>query len=224
MIETISIWVEILFIIVFLITLLFFYLSNGKSIKLLVLICTWAFVQSGLALSDFYLDQSSFPRFILVLLPAFLFLGYGLLPQNINWILSKRDVRISTFLHTVRLPVEIILFELYLDKMIPQLMTFEGRNFDIVLGITAPIVGYLYLKKRISNTNLIAWNVIGIFFVCFILVNAILSSELPFQQFAFDQPNRAVNFFPFILLPAVIVPIVIWTHITDIIKLSRDKH
>ena len=137
--------------------------------------------------------------------------------------LSKRDDRVSTFLNTVRLPIEIILLELYLNKMIPQLMTFEGRNFDVVLGITAPIVGYLYLKKRISKIKLIAWNVIGVFFICFILVNAILSSELPFQQFAFDQPNRALNFFPFILLPAVIVPIVIWTHITDIIKLSRDK-
>ena len=137
--------------------------------------------------------------------------------------LSKRDVRLSTLLHTVRLPIEIILFKLYLNKTIPQLMTFEGRNFDIVIGITAPIVGYLYLKKRISKIKLIAWNIIGIFFVCFILINGILSSELPFQQFAFDQPNRAVNFFPFTLLPAVIIPIVIWTHITDIIKLSIDK-
>ena len=223
MIETISVWVEILFIIIFLITLLFFYLSNGKPIKLVVLICAWALAQSGLALSGFYLDQSSFPRFILVLLPVFLFTGYGLLPQNITWMLNKRDVQLSTFLHSVRLPIEIILFELYLNKMIPQLMTFEGRDFDIVVGITAPIVGYLCLKKRISNTKLIIWNVIGVFFVCFILINGILSSELPFQQFAFEQPNRAVNFFPFILLPAVIVPIVIWTHITDIIKLSRDK-
>ena len=73
--------------------------------------------------------------------------------------LSKRDDRVSTFLHTVRLPIEIILLELYLNKMIPQLMTFEGRNFDVVLGITAPIVGYLYLKKRISKIKLIAWNV-----------------------------------------------------------------
>ena len=149
MIETIPIWVEILFIIVFLITLLFFYLSNGQPVKLLVLICTWALVQSGL-------HQSTFPRFVLVLLPAFLFIGYGLLPQNITWMLSKRDVRLSTFLHTLRLPIEIILFKLYLNKMIPQLMTFEGRNFDIVIGITAPIVGYLYLKKRISKIKLIA--------------------------------------------------------------------
>ena len=121
------------------------FISNGQPVKLLVLICAWALVQSGLALSGFYLHQSTFPRFILVLLPAFLFMGYGLLPQNITWMLSKRDVRLSTFLHTVRLPIEIIFFKLYLNKMISQLMTFEGRNFDIVIGITAPIVGYLYL-------------------------------------------------------------------------------
>lgn len=75
MIETIPIWVEILFIIVFLITLLFFYLSNGQPVKLLVLICAWALVQSGLALSGFYLHQSRFPRFILVLLPRFCLRG-----------------------------------------------------------------------------------------------------------------------------------------------------
>ena len=128
----------------------------------------------------FLFTSSTFPRFILVLLPAFLFTGYVFLPQNITWMLSKRDVRLSTFLHTVQLPIEIILFKLYLNKMTPQLMTFEGRNFDIVIGITAPIVGYLYLKKRISKIKLIAWNVIGIFFICFILINGILSSELPF--------------------------------------------
>ena len=71
MIETISIWVKIIFIIVFLITLLFFYLSNGQPVKLVVLICAWALAQSGLELSGFYLYQSTFPRFILVLLPAF---------------------------------------------------------------------------------------------------------------------------------------------------------
>ena len=70
MIETISIWVKIIFIIVFFDYVIVF-LSNGKPIKPLVLICAWALVQSGLALSGFYLDQSTFPRFILVLLPAF---------------------------------------------------------------------------------------------------------------------------------------------------------
>jgi hypothetical protein len=48
------------------------------------------------------------------------------------------------------------------------------------------------------------------------------NTELPFQQFGFAQPNRAVNYFPYVLLPDTIAPIVIWTHISDIIKLRKE--
>jgi hypothetical protein len=68
----------------------------------------------------------------------------------------------------------------------------------------------------------LAWNSIGLCFILFILFNGVLSAELPFQQFAFDQPNKAINYFPFILLPATIVPIVIWTHLSDILKLINE--
>ena len=105
--------------------------------------------------------------------------------------------------------------------MVPKLMTFEGRNFDILIGISAPIMGWLFFKKKVNKSMMLAWNIIGLCFVLFILVNGILSAELPFQQFGFEQPNRAVNYFPFVLLPATIVPIVIWTHLSDIFQLGR---
>lgn len=126
-------------------------------------------------------------------------------------------------MHTVRLPVEIVLFGLFIYQMVPELMTFEGRNYDIIMGITAPIIGILLLKKRISKKALLIWNILGLFLVTFILVNGVLSAELPFQQFAFDQPNRGLNYFPFVLLPATIVPIVVWTHISDILILVKNK-
>ncbi len=106
--------------------------------------------------------------------------------------------------------------------MIPELMTFEGRNFDIVVGITAPIIGMLYLNSKISKQGLFVWNVIGLFLVIFIFINGILSSELPFQQFGFEQSNRGINYFSFVLLPATIIPIVIYTHIIDLIKLKKE--
>jgi hypothetical protein len=105
--------------------------------------------------------------------------------------------------------------------MVPELMTFEGRNFDIIIGLTAPLMAYLYYKKIIGEKLLLVWNIIGLLFILFIFINGMLSAELPFQIFAFDQPNVAVEYFPFVLLPALIVPMVIWTHMTDIFLLRK---
>jgi len=102
-------------------------------------------------------------------------------------------------------------------------MTFEGRNFDIIMGITAPVIGLLLINRKLNTKVLFVWNIVGLLLVSFILFNGLLSAEVPFQQFAFDQPNRAVAYFPFVLLPATVVPIVIWTHISDIIKLSKQS-
>ena len=113
---------------------------------------------------------------------------------------------------------------LFQNKTMPELMTFEGRNFDILAGITAPIIGILFLKNSIGRNALIIWNIIGLFLILFVFVNGILSSELPIQMFGFEQPTQAPNYFPFILLPATVVPIVIYSHITDIVQLWKEKH
>jgi hypothetical protein len=44
------------------------------------------------------------------------------------------------------------------------------------------------------------------------------------QQIALDQPNRGVTFFPFIWLPSVIVPIVLFCHLASLWKLVVRKH
>ncbi len=106
--------------------------------------------------------------------------------------------------------------------MIPELMTFEGRNYDVLMGVTAPIIGWLFVKNKLNKKFLLGWNITGLILVSFILFIGILSADLPFQQFGFEQPNRGINYFPFVLLPATIVPIVIWTHLSDIIKLIKE--
>lgn len=220
MIEHLPNWINILFLVTTLATIIFFYYANNKPNKLLILFLVWCVFQSILAYSGFYQDTKAIPpRFILVLLPSTLLLIWGLLPKQRTWMLENRNIRISTFLHTIRIPMEFVLLFLFIHKMIPQLMTFEGRNFDIVAGITALIIGYLYAKGKVNQKQMIIWNVFGLCLILFILVNGLLSAELPFQQFGFEQPNLALNYFPFVLLAAIVVPIVIYTHITDIIKL-----
>jgi hypothetical protein len=223
MIENLPIWIEILFILTCIVTIGLFYYSNSKPKISTLFIIILSVVQSILAYNDFYQITDSFPpRFLLIILPSFLIIIYGLLPKQIAWIINNRNTKISTFIHLVRLPVEIILLHLFLNKMIPQLMTYEGVNYDIIIGITAPIIGFLYLKNKISKNFLMYWNIIGLILVLFIMIIGTLSAEIPFQQFGFDQPNRGLQYFPFILLPALIVPLVIYAHITDIIKLKKE--
>ena len=223
MIENLPNWIDLTFIVTCILTIALFHFSNGKPKKLTLLIIVWSIMQSILAYIGFYQNTDSIPpRFGLVLIPTTFLIIYGLLPKQQRWFFEQRETKISTFLHSVILPVEIVLFGLFTHKMIPELMTFEGKNYDILMGITAPIIGYLFMKQKISKKTLLAWNVAGLILVLFILFNGILSAELPFQQFGFEQPNRAVNYFPFVLLPSTIVPIVIWTHISDIIKLKKE--
>ncbi|OBX25136.1 hypothetical protein LX77_03238 [Gelidibacter algens] len=220
MIENLPNWINWLFLLTAMFTIGMFHVSNGKPVKLTFLIILWGLGQSILALTGYYQKTDIVPpRFLWVLIPVVCFIIFGMFKKQRTLMIESRQMNISTFLHVVRIPVEIVLFYLFVHKMVPGLMTFEGRNFEILAGISAPIVGVLTLKSLISRKMLIIWNVISLFLVLFIMVNGILSSDLPIQMFGFEQPNRAINYFPFILLPATIVPIVIYTHLIDIIKL-----
>lgn len=217
-------WINVLFLATCILTIVFFYFSNGKPNRLLGVLILWSILNSVLASNGFYVNVTAIPpRFALILVPTTLIIIYGLLPKQQAWFVRVRDTRTSTFLHSIRLPMEIVLFYLFVNKMIPELMTFEGRNYDIVMGITAPVIALLILKNKIGWLGLFIWNIIGLLLIFFILINGVLSSELPIQQFGFEQPNRAIMYFPFVLLPATVVPIVIWTHISDLIILLKRK-
>jgi hypothetical protein len=224
MIENLPSWVSQLFLLAFFVSIFLFFYANGKPKGIVSIILGFSLVQALLGVSGFYNNTSDLPpRFLLVLVPSLIFVVFGLLPRQRFWILKVRDLRWSSLLHTVRIPVEVVLLQLSVYHLVPDLMTFEGRNFDILFGISAPIMALLYSRKWVSVKVLLVWNYVGLCFVLFILINAVLSIESPIQQFAFDQPNIAVQYFPFILLPAAIVPLVIWTHIGDIIFLQNLK-
>ncbi|MDZ7899624.1 MAG: hypothetical protein U5N85_16585 [Arcicella sp.] len=102
--------------------------------------------QGIVGLSGFYTKTDGFPpRFLLVIAPAILLIVYLFNSAKGKQFIDNLSIEKLTILHIIRVPVEIVLFWLFLQKTIPQLMTFEGRNFDILAGITAPIVYYFVL-------------------------------------------------------------------------------
>ena len=192
--------------------------DSARTVGILILL--YVAIQGGLAYFGFYLDFESFP-------PRFIFAaGPALLVIIVCWILPiRKSLRLLpledlTYLHVVRVPVEIGLWLLFLAHQVPQLMTFEGINYDILAGLTAPVIAWFCFTRRQWPAWLaLVWNLLALILVLNIVIHAVLSAPLPFQQFAFEQPNIAVFYFPYIWLPSIIVPIVLLSHLISIRKL-----
>jgi hypothetical protein len=224
-------YISMLFIFTTVITFIFFiaalkkYDSGKTSIIVSLIIIAWLSLHGILAISNFYSVTDTIPpRFVLLVAPPFLSILILFITRNGRKFIDSLSLKILTRLHVVRIFVEIILYWLFLYKYIPGLMTFEGRNFDILAGLTAPLIAYYgFNKHKLSRQFMIIWNIAALLLLLNIVVNAVLSAPFPFQQFGFDQPNIAVLYFPFIWLPGFIVPIVLFSHLVLIRRLSKKQ-
>jgi hypothetical protein len=221
--EQVSIILNTVFVIITLLSVFQFYRATKQSKLFLIIISLWMMIQLFIGLTDFYLDETSLPpRFALLIVPPMICIIMLFATKKGKAFIDSLDTKQLTLLHTVRIPVEIALYYLFMAKVIPQEMTFEGRNFDIVAGFTAPIIYYFgHVKKYIPTAMLIAWNVICLGLLLNIVVVAILSVNTPFQQFGFSHPNIAIAHFPFNWLASVIVPLVLLAHLASLRKLVK---
>jgi hypothetical protein len=218
--DTIPLHIGIIFILTTVVTVWLFYSASGKSSKALFVLLGWLALQTALGLCGFYLKTDGIPpRFALLLLPpAALIILLFLLPSGRRFI-DQFDLRLLTLLHVVRIPVEIVLLLLALHGAVPLLMTFEGRNFDILSGISALLLVLFAFKGKPNRTLLIVWNLACLGLLVNIVTIAILSAPFEFQRFAFDRPNIGLAYFPFVWLPCCVVPLVLFSHLAALRKL-----
>ncbi len=225
MITDLQLYVYLTFFIATMYSLVLFYFASNKNIKFIIGIILWGVLHSILAYVGFYENTRTIPpRFILLIFPVMLIVISSIFSTKMKDWLASFNFKQLMYLHAVRIPVELVLFWLFVTGYAPELMTFEGRNFDILAGITAPIVALIAMRKGKFNKPLLwVWHVLSIVLLANILVNAILSMPTVLQQFAFDQPNVAVTKFPFLLLPVIIVPLVLISNIAGFIILNRKQ-
>lgn len=233
MIENLPTFVSITFILTTFLTVgIFLYTSKRSAFTsnwtktLSFLLPFWLFFQAVLAVGGFYLKTESIPPRLPLfgIIPAFLTIILLFVFARKDFI-SRLPLKTLTILHIIRIPVEIVLYWLFQAGYVPQLMTFEGRNFDVLSGLSAPLIYWLAFRGGKMNSQLlIIWNLFALGLLINIVTHAVLSFPFPFQQLAFDQPNRAVLFFPFVWLPTIVVPLVLFCHLASLWQLiSRSK-
>jgi len=200
-------------------SLLLFYFGTGKNKKLIIIFLSMQLTLGLVVYTGIFLKKPH-------LFPLLILLSIVIVIYSLNKI-EQRVINETTLIsiHALRIPVEIVLFQLYMYEKIPKLMTYNGWNYDIIFGVSALvlIIYFFLIKKAISNKLFIAWNVLGLMFLTFIVTLSVLSLPLKIQQLAFDQPNIAVLEFPYCFLPTCVVPIVLMSHILLLQKTLKPK-
>lgn len=231
MIENLPFYIVVVFIITTLLTVgIFQYAAkragyNSKPANFISIFLTfWLLFQATLSILGFYQKTDTIPPRLIAfaIFPAILgIIALFIFSKNF---ISRIPLKALTIIHIVRIPVEFVLLWLFQNGQVPQLMTFEGRNFDILTGISAPFIYWLAFRNgNVNRPLLLAWNIFGLILLANIVTHAALSLPSPIQQLAFEQPNRGVLYFPFIWLPSVIVPIVLFSHLVVLWQLLKKK-
>lgn len=99
---------------------------------------------------------------------------------------------------------------------------FAKNDFLLTEGKTENYYWFLesgFVRSFVNDTN---GNIICLGLLFNIIVNALFSAPSPIQKFAFEQPNIAILYFPFSLLPTFIVPIVLLGHLVSIRQLLKS--
>jgi hypothetical protein len=113
-----------------------------------------------------------------------------------------------------RIAVELILHRLYLEGVVPIQMTYSGRNFDVITGVTGLLLGSWLLSGRPAPRALVlGWNLLGLALLLNIVGVAVLSTPVSFRRFPEGPPNLLPSTFPYIWLPSFLVQVALGSHL-----------
>jgi hypothetical protein len=200
------------------------YKRQVRNVGLLLIL--YLSLQGWLGFEGFYEDGFTTrpPRFLMAVLPGLLLCIAMIATPFGRGFLSRAPLIIVTYLHVVRIPVELVIYSWFISGWVPREMTFAGRNPDILIGLLALPVGYLvFAKKKWPAWLGLGYHVLGMMFLLNIVAIAILSAQSPFQVFGLDQPNRAVLTGIWVWLPSFIVPGVLLAHLAALLQLLNPK-
>lgn len=179
--------------------------ASGRSVVAAVgaglwMIATWLVAESGV-LREWNATPPPFGVLVLAIVLLAGLIAFGSYGQRLAvgvplWTL----VAVQGF----RLPLELAMHAMYERGIMPEQMTYTGRNFDVVTGGSALIVAILLRAGWASRWLITLWNVIGLALLANVVTIAILSTPR-LAYFGADRLNVWVTYPPFVWLPAVMV-------------------
>ena len=174
--------------------------------RFLIGAAAWLVVVSSVSFAGLLLPREGSPPLpFVVMVVSILILGVAIARSAIGDRLARgAPLAVLVGFQAFRFPLELAMHRAASEGLMPIQMSYSGRNFDIVTGITALILGIAMTITAVPKWVVTAWNVMGLLLLGNILVVAILSTPV-FAYFGPDRLNVWVMWMPYTLLPAVMV-------------------
>lgn len=198
--------------------------KSASKRNIIIALAIWAVFLSAWSGSGMMANFSLFPLnllpiLVIPLITALILTFSNPVAEILQNIGRDRIIRLQSF----RFFVEILLWLLFIDNLLPEQMTFEGRNFDILAGLTAPLIAWLAHSGRISRSGLVLWNILCLALLVNIVAIAILSTPTPVRVFMNEPANTVVAYFPVSWLPGFLVPLAYVLHFFSLKQLLGQE-
>lgn len=188
--------------------------SGGCPFAAALVLAAVMFVSYAAAASGLLADFDSWPPKIMPFLTAHLIATAAIgLSAYGKRVATNLPVWALVGFQAFRIPVELLLHAFYEEGRIPVQMTYAGRNFDILTGITALGVAWLAWRGTLTRAMLTGWNLLGLGLLLNIVTIAILSMPTPIRVFLNEPANRFVAQPPYTWLPTMLVTTALLGHI-----------
>ncbi len=185
----------------------------------------WLSFLGLMSYAGFFYDTTNLPsRIIWAVVPPVALTIFLLFSKFFNELLKEVPISWMIYIQGFRIPMELILWMGYLGGFVPFQMTFEGFNFDILVGITALLAGFTFFYRgRYLRSEAIIWNISGLTLLLNVILIAVLSAPSSFRVFMNEPANIFIAHFPFIWIPGFILPFAFAVHLFSLKQLFLNR-
>ena len=183
------------------------------------LLVAWLVYVSAISVTGIFINTSLPPRVPLLLVaPAFIFFIYFFTNKKFKPVIDSTPHTWPVFFQSFRIIVELLIWGEFIKGIVPQSATFEGHNFDILIGLTAPLVAFFtFVKPRVGKPLFIVWNIAGL--ATLAIVVGILMRHAYFMKFDnLSILNKGFADFPYSFLAGLFMPLAVFMHIFSLVK------
>ena len=196
----------------------FLYLSRRTAARVALGLLIWLGYVGALGYAGVLQNLSLRPPGIAyVLIPVFLFMGLAIIrsPAALKVALAM-PLPLLLGAQSFRIGVELLLNQLWLDGVVPKMLTFEGANVDIFIGASAPLVAWIATRGRTGMRLALGWSALGLIALANVAIRSAMTAPGPFNLLHTEVPNLAISTFPFFYIAAFFAPLAVALHILAI--------